>query len=121
MYFSPAGLVEHVYLNPVAERGSAVHQDHVHVLNKAVVANGIISNVILNVFDHHVIAYKAVVEDSLIQAGLLFQSPGKVELLLEYTQLNGTREPGVFYARGVEPLFHGDLLPIGTTAPVLFH
>jgi hypothetical protein len=90
MYFPTTGFIQYVHFNTIAKGCEAIHKDHIHVLDKTVVTDGVVGDVVLHVLDHHVVTYRAVVKHRMTDTGMLHQPPGKGEHFFKESQFNLT-------------------------------
>lgn len=52
---TPAGLIQDRHLDIIPERSLAFHQHNIYILDKAVITDPVISDIILYVLDQHII------------------------------------------------------------------
>ncbi len=71
MYLASTRLVQNIHLRAVSESCHAVHQDDIHILDKAIVADNIVGNVVLDVFNHHIVTDFTIMDDRVVDAGVL--------------------------------------------------
>ena len=57
---TPAGLIQDRHLDIIPERSLAFHQHNIYILDKAVITDLVISDIILYVLDQHIIPQRAI-------------------------------------------------------------
>ena len=60
-YLSPTCFIQHRYLYPITKFTQTIYQDNIHILNKCIMPDFIISNVILDILYATVISYRDIV------------------------------------------------------------
>ena len=88
-------LVHHCHLYPIAETAGAVAEDDIDVLDETVVGDIVVGNIVLDVLDAAVVAYRDVVQRGIEDARVLVDAAGHLEALHEGTDSHITREAGV--------------------------
>ena len=111
-HFTSAGLVQHGHFHAVAEGGSAFHQDAVHVLNEGVVADVIVGDVVLYVFDAAIVSHRYVVQGHVAQGGVLLDAAGQGEFSFEHAQADVAAEARMVHMVGGEAFGHTHSLPV---------
>ena len=111
-YLAAATLVHHRHAHTVAKSGLAVHEDGVHVLDTSVVADAVVGNVVVDIVEVHVIAYLAVVQYGMLNAGMHAQPAGEFKLAIEHTHLHRAGELHIANESSVKAVFHPHLAPV---------
>ena len=70
MYFSSPGFVQHIDLHSVPECSHPVDQDHIYILDKAIITDSVVGYIILHILDHYIVADATIMNDSAVDAGM---------------------------------------------------
>ena len=109
---SASALVHHRHAHAVAESGLSVHEDGVHILDTGVVANTVVSDVVVDIVEVHIVAYLAVVEHGMLYAGMHTQPAREGKLAVEHAHLHRAGELHIAHESGVKAVFHPYLVPV---------
>ena len=109
---SAPALVHHGHTHTVAESGLAVHEDGVHILDTGVVANTVVSDVVVDIVEVHIVAYLAVVEHGMLYAGMHTQPAREGKLAVEHAHLHRAGELHIAHESSVKAVFHPHLAPV---------
>ena len=82
-HLAPAGLVENRSFDAVPERGRAVRQDDVDILDERVMTYIIIGDIVLDILYAAVVAHGDIVQGRVIEARVLLHPSGEHKLLAE--------------------------------------
>jgi hypothetical protein len=74
--FATAGFVEHGHFCAVAETAWAVDKNRVDIFDKSVVADGVVGDIVFDVFDVAVVANGDIMEGGVAQSGVLANATG---------------------------------------------
>ena len=71
---TPAGLIQDRHLDIIPERSLAFHQHNIYILDKAVITDPVISDIILYVLDQHIIPQRTIMQGNMTKPAMLYQS-----------------------------------------------
>ena len=81
-------LIEYRDRCTIAECRFALHQQDVHILNEAVMADIVVSDVVTDILDAAIITYRDVVQRNVAQSGVLLDATRQGKRRFEATELH---------------------------------
>ena len=94
-HFTTSGLVKHSHFHSISETAHPVRKDDVDVFDEGVMADSIVGDVVLYMFDAAIVADCHVMECGIGDSGMFPHSSRQFEFLAERTQTYVSREAGV--------------------------
>src|SRR5690606_359472 len=84
----------------------------IDVVDEGVIANCVIGDVIVNLININVVSDGAVMQTTIVDAGVFFESSGKIECFIKRTQFDFTRE------MNIGDIIRGEMLSYSNSFPV---
>ena len=112
-----AAFVHYGYADSVTERGLAINEDRIDILDTGVLPDTVVGNIIVDIIEAHIVSDLHIMEHGMVDTGRHRYTSGKLELLAEDTQFNISGEAHITNIGGVETVFDQYFAPVlGSTA-----